>query len=106
MKQYTDIEVRTYQMHRHNRVKHLLIDVREPEEFMLGHIPGSINVPLSELPAYIPNIPCEQLVVVVCTHSVRSIIAARYLAEAGHTGVYNLVGGTAEWIQRGLDIEI
>ncbi|MBZ0294104.1 MAG: rhodanese-like domain-containing protein [Anaerolineae bacterium] len=107
MNKHTNIEVRTFhQMQRHNPSKHLLLDVREPEEYIMGHIPGSVNVPLSDFTAYIPKIPCDQQVVVVCGQGIRSGIAARYLDEAGYDVVYNLIGGVSEWMQRGLDIEI
>lgn len=103
--QFTHIDIPTYQIHRSNKVEHMLLDVREPEEYAMGHIPGAVNIPLSEVPDRVQEIPQEQVVVVVCAHGTRSVIGARMLVEAGHNGVYNLNGGTAEWQMRGLEIE-
>jgi rhodanese-related sulfurtransferase len=49
----------------------------------------------------VPDLP----VVVVCEHGIRSEIGAQILAEVGHPAVYNLLGGTAEWVMRGLKVE-
>jgi rhodanese-related sulfurtransferase len=103
---FTHIDVCTYDLHRSNHVPHTLLDVREPEEFTLGHIPGALNIPLSELQDRLDEVPVDQVVVVVCAHGIRSVIAARILAEAGYDGIYNLVDGISEWQRRGLEVEI
>jgi rhodanese-related sulfurtransferase len=102
---YTDIDIPTYQQHRENRVDHLLLDVREPQEFAAGRIPGAVNSPLNEVEHCLDEIPDDKPVVVVCAHGIRSVIGARILVEAGYGGVYNLRGGTAEWSLRGLTLE-
>ncbi len=102
--QFTHIDIPTYQIHRQNKVAHLLLDVREPEEYVMGHIPGAVNIPLSEVEDRIDEIPQDEIVVVVCAHGIRSIIGARMLVASGYNGVYNLSGGTAEWQQLGLEL--
>ena len=102
---YTDLDIPSYQQHRQNNIDHTLLDVREPEEFVMGRIPGAINIPLDELEARVDEIPDDKPVVVVCAHGMRSMIGAEILVEAGHSGVYNLLGGTVEWMMRRLEVE-
>lgn len=102
---YTDIDIPSYQQHRENNFDHTLLDVRELHEFIKGHIPGALHIPLSELEDRTDEIPDDKPVVVVCEHGMRSVIGSEILVEAGHPGVYNLLGGTSEWVMRNLEIE-
>lgn len=97
-----DLDILTYQQHRTNQLDHFLLDVRESWEYGMYRIPGAVNIPLNDIPARLGEIPDDRPVVVVCEHGVRSVYAARYLSQQGYGGVYNLVGGTAEWVERGL----
>ena len=101
---YTDLDIPTYQQHRDNQIEHFLLDVREPWDYTEKRIPGAFNIPLGELEDRLDDIP-DLPVVVVCEHGVRSEIGAQILAEARHPAVYNLLGGTAEWMMRGLKLE-
>ncbi|MEA5446859.1 HesA/MoeB/ThiF family protein [Gammaproteobacteria bacterium AB-CW1] len=76
----------------------LFLDIREPDEWAAGHIPGAENLPLSRLlegerPARLGERPC----VVYCTRGTRGETAARLLAEEGHPRIHNLLGGLAAW---------
>lgn len=102
---YIDLDIPTYEQHRQNFVEHTLLDVREPEEYVMRRIPGAVNIPLPELEERIGEIPDDKPIVVVCEHGIRSVIAARMLVEMGYSGVYNLLGGTSEWVMRGLKVE-
>lgn len=84
---------------------HTLVDVREPEEWVLGRIPGAIHIPLNDLPLHIEEIPTDKPVVVVCASGVRSLYGAHYLVQIGYPEVYNLEDGTKGWMLRGLPIE-
>ncbi|GGR69268.1 hypothetical protein GCM10008959_34120 [Deinococcus seoulensis] len=75
-----------------------LIDVREPDEYVQGHIPGALNLPLSELSARHAEISGPA--VIVCLSGGRSAQAASFLAAQGRD-VHNLVGGTAGWMREG-----
>jgi glyoxylase-like metal-dependent hydrolase (beta-lactamase superfamily II)/rhodanese-related sulfurtransferase len=79
----------------------LLLDVREPEEFSgeLGHIPGSILIPLKELPLRAREIEGykEKEVIVICRAGVRSTTAAAILTGLGFEHVSNLKGGMLGW---------
>lgn len=74
-----------------------LIDVRTPEEFSDGHIPGAINVPLDTLGQRLDAIgPKDAAVVVYCRSGGRSAAAARQLRGLGFTAVSDL-GGMSAW---------
>ncbi len=79
--------------------EHLLLDVREPHEFARGHIPGAVNVPLSELRARMQEIPRDRPVLVYCAVGQRAYFAQRQLLQAG-VDARNLSGGYASWRAR------
>ncbi len=77
----------------------LLVDVREPWEHALAALPGSLLVPLGELPERIDEVAPEPgaLVVAYCHHGVRSRGAAAILEAAGVRDVVSLAGGIDAW---------
>lgn len=79
-----------------------LIDVREREEYLSGHIPGAVNLPLSELVGREDEIGPNT--VLICASGNRSSQAAAHLASQGRTGLMNLSGGTAAWMRGGHDL--
>ena len=71
----------------------VLLDVREPQEVAQGRIPGSINIPLSELNRVIDVAPTSDIPLFVYCHSgVRSRQAAQALAQAGYSNVTDIGG--------------
>lgn len=82
-----------------------LIDVREPEEYAHGHIPGAVNLPQADLASRLTEIPRDQPLMVVCRSGVRSLRAARFLAQMGYDQVSSVDGGTEAWQAAGLPIE-
>jgi rhodanese-related sulfurtransferase len=76
----------------------LLIDVRQPEEFALGHLPGATLIPLGELPRRLDEIPDGVEIVAYCHHGPRSLMAVAILAGAGRVA-QSLRGGTEAWSQ-------
>lgn len=83
---------------------HILIDVRTPQEFASGHIPGAINISVETLADRLSEIPEGQPVVVYCRSGNRSASAAQILAGAGYTDIYDL-GGIIEWTAAGLPVQ-
>jgi rhodanese-related sulfurtransferase len=73
-----------------------LVDVRQPEEFAIGHLPGARLIPLGELPRRLDEIPEGAEVVAYCHHGVRSAKAIGILAMAGREA-RSLRGGTELW---------
>ena len=70
-----------------------VVDVREPWEYELGHIPGAVNIPLGQLRRRINELHPEEELVVNCAVGLRSYIAVRILMQKGFTKVRNLNGG-------------
>lgn len=89
--------------------KPLLLDVREPQEYTgeLGHIPGSVLVPLRELADRVGELAKHKHgpTVVVCRSGVRSTTAAAILEGLGFDNVFNLQGGMVDWNDRRLPVE-
>lgn len=83
------------------------IDVREEEEHAEVHIPGTVNIPLSEFPARVDEISEDAPVILVCNTGVRSSQAALFLAGMGYNQdlIYNLEDGTKGWMEKGYAIE-
>jgi adenylyltransferase/sulfurtransferase len=74
-----------------------LIDVREPHEWDIAHIPGARLIPLGSFPAAIPSLDRTRDIVVQCRSGARSGRAVRLLQAAGFTRVRNLAGGILRW---------
>lgn len=70
-----------------------LLDVRMPEEIEEVVIPGSLLIPLHELPQRHAELPRDRPLAVICHHGVRSQTAARFLDKAGFAGVLSVDGG-------------
>ena len=76
-----------------------ILDVREPEEFAGGHIPGAVNVPLHQIGRKVPCLmPNRTLPMLVCCGSgARSLPAVQVLSVMGYTNLYNLARGLETW---------
>jgi hydroxyacylglutathione hydrolase len=83
----------------------LVVDVREPAEYVDGHVPGAFSIPQADLASRIEELPRDRDLLVVCEGGTRSARAARFLKQAGFERVTNLVGGTSAWRQAGLPNE-
>jgi rhodanese-related sulfurtransferase len=81
-----------------------LIDVRQPDEWELGHIPGARHIVLEELPSHADSISRQRPVVFHCRSGNRSAMAADAFAQAGYDA-YNLAGGVLAWQESGLPLE-
>ena len=74
-----------------------LLDVREPNEYQIGKIPGSTLIPLGEVPQRLSEIPRDKDIIVHCKMGGRSAKAASFLRQQGYTKVKNLTGGILDW---------
>ena len=75
-----------------------IIDVREPYEWQIGHIPGARLVPLGQIAEEIPRLDKRRETILYCKVGGRSMRAAQQLANAGVADVRNLTGGILRWI--------
>ena len=83
-----------------------VLDVRPPEEYQSGHVPGAINVPLSELKEHLSQLDTKQEVVAYCRgpHCVLAFDAVEQLRKKGITA-HRMEDGFPEWKSAGLPIE-
>lgn len=70
-----------------------LVDVRTPDEYALGTIPGAINIPLDKLRERLADIPENQPVYLFCGVGLRGYLASNILKSKGYPDVRNLIGG-------------
>ncbi len=73
------------------------IDVRTPEEFSLGTISSSVNIPHTEIRSRLGEIPGNRKIVVFCKVGQRGYLAERILRQNGFSDVCNLSGGITTW---------
>jgi rhodanese-related sulfurtransferase len=74
-----------------------LVDVREPAEWAIGHLPGSVLIPRGELSSRSDELDPDRPVVCICHHGIRSQAAAAFLAQRGFESVFDLSGGLDRW---------
>jgi glyoxylase-like metal-dependent hydrolase (beta-lactamase superfamily II)/rhodanese-related sulfurtransferase len=74
-----------------------VVDVREPEEFASGHVPGAVNLPQADLATRLDEIPRDRPVFVICQGGFRSLRAAQFLSQCGIADVASVRGGTEAW---------
>jgi rhodanese-related sulfurtransferase len=84
----------------------VVIDVREPDEFAKGKIPGAYTIPRGVLEMQLDGrLPLDTTVVLYCGAGARSALACKSLAEMGYDKVENLEGGWGAWVRLGLPVE-
>ena len=81
----------------HSRAKPVLLDVREPWEVQTCSIPGSVHMPMNQIPARAQEIDPQSEVVVICHHGHRSMQVGLFLERQGYGSVHNLAGGVDLW---------
>lgn len=82
----------------------LVVDVREPDEFAAGHIPGAVNLPLSRFdPSALPD-PGGKTLILSCAGGKRSAMALDRCAQAQASVDTHLAGGFAAWKAAGLPV--
>ena len=82
----------------------VFVDVRTPEEYKAGHIPGAINIPASEIQGRMNEVPKDKEVYVYCHSGKRAAKASAILAKAGFS-VENLPESMQGWKAAGYPIE-
>jgi hydroxyacylglutathione hydrolase len=82
-----------------------VVDVRNPDEWSHGHLPGAIPIPLAALPDSLDRLDPSRPVVIHCMGGGRSSIATSFLQARGVSNVSNLAGGYEAWVAAGLPTE-
>jgi rhodanese-related sulfurtransferase len=83
----------------------ILLDVREPNEFIEVRAPGAVLVPTSQFMARLGELPTDRPLLVVCAVGGRSAAVTGYLVRAGRTDVVNVAGGMDAWERAGLPVK-
>ncbi len=74
-----------------------LLDVREPHEYSMAKIEGSVLIPLGELPTSLDKLNSNDEIVALCHRGMRSADAVGFLMQQGFGNVKNLIGGIDAW---------
>ncbi len=80
----------------------LFIDVRNPDEFATGTVPGAINIPSPLIPVRLTEIPRDRTVIVFCQSGSRSGLTKQFLVREGYTNCVNggAMANVLEQLQR------
>jgi len=74
-----------------------IIDVREPGEFAVSHLPGACNIPIGELTGRLGEMPADALAIFICRSGARSLTACGIAVSAGIATPAHLEGGLLAW---------
>jgi len=107
-KQVKTIAMEEYRKVVENPGEALIVDVREPNEFAAGHVPGAINIPRGVIEfqiwkqvGYPANLDLGRSVILQCQSGNRASLAAQSLAELGFTHTTAVVMSLDDWQQAG-----
>ncbi|MEH6395717.1 thiosulfate sulfurtransferase GlpE [Pseudoalteromonas sp.] len=75
----------------------VIADIRDPNSYQAGHIPGSEHLSNANIGEFMMNKEFDQPIIIVCYHGMSSQGAANYLSEQGFEDVYSMDGGFTQW---------
>ena len=78
----------------------IVIDVREPGEYVDGHVPGATLVPMGQMSSRVHELPRDMPVYLICASGNRSLAMTSVLVRAGYDA-YSVIGGTGAWARAG-----
>ena len=82
----------------------IVVDVREASEYVAGHVPGAVLMPMGQLPSRMGELERTRPVYVVCASGNRSAAMTDLLVAAGYDA-HSVAGGTAAWARSGRPLE-
>lgn len=80
----------------------LIVDVRSPQEFATGHIPGALNIPHDQIGQHLDEMRSDRGVALYCMVGPRARLGEQKLLEAGVERVLHIDGGFSAWKAAGL----
>lgn len=80
-----------------NKEDVVIADIRDPNSYQAGHIPGSEHLSNTNIGEFMMNKEFDQPIIIVCYHGMSSQGAANYLSEQGFEDVYSMDGGFTQW---------
>ena len=81
-----------------------VVDVREPREFVAGHVPGATLIPMGQLSSRLTELDKDSRVFVICASGNRSLAMTDLLRASGFDAV-SVAGGTSGWARSGRPVE-
>jgi hydroxyacylglutathione hydrolase len=81
-----------------------ILDVRGPDEWRRGHLPGAIHIPLASLPDRLGELDASAPIVLQCKGGGRSAIATSFLQSHGIASATNMIGGYESWVKNGFEV--
>lgn len=95
--QQFEIEVADLAAWRRDGADHCVVDVRERQELAVCRLDRTLDIPMTEIPSRVEEIPGDRPVVVMCHHGGRSAQVVRWLSARGMDNAVNLRGGIDAW---------
>ncbi|HEY9069051.1 MAG TPA: rhodanese-like domain-containing protein [Candidatus Ozemobacteraceae bacterium] len=85
----------------------LVVDVRDPEEYSAGHVPGALNIPLSLISRSVERLKGKKRLFVICQRGGRSAQACSELSGriGSDVALFNVEGGTSAWMEAGFRLD-
>ena len=83
-----------------------IVDVRGPDEWRRGHLPGAIHIPLASLPDRLGELDTSAPIVLHCKGGGRSAIATSFLQSRGIANATNMLGGYESWVKNGFKVSV
>jgi len=83
-----------------------VLDVRTPEEYVAGHVPGAVNIPYDQVGARLAEVPKDKQVVLYCRSGRRAVMASEVLAANGYTRLQHLEGDILGWQEKQRPVEV
>ncbi|MFQ5847333.1 MAG: rhodanese-like domain-containing protein [Candidatus Methylomirabilales bacterium] len=99
----SEIDINTLEMRPPRAV---VLDVREPQEYAHGHVPGAVNIPQADLASRLDEVPRDWPVMIICQSGMRSLRAAQYLTQMNIAQVANVKGGSTAWRKAGKAVTV
>jgi len=82
-----------------------ILDVRTPEEWAAGHVPGATLIPLDQLQSRLSELPQDEDIYIICRSGNRSATARDILLQNGFDQVTSVGGGFNDWAANGYPVE-
>lgn len=85
----------------------LVVDVRDPEEYASGHVPGALNIPLGIISRSVERLKGKKRLFLICQRGGRSAQACSELSErvGSEVALFNVAGGTSAWMEAGFRVD-
>lgn len=94
-----------YALYNQKPEDHVFIDVRQPEEWADGTIPGVTRIMLSDLPQHLDQLDKNKTYIMICRSGARSGRACEAMTQAGFSHAINFSGGMLSWYERQYPLE-